>query len=213
MMISPGRFLLLFRSFQFLYCFSAAAQPSSVTDAAFPITDGVVVALAETNGILYVGGTFSEIGPRNGAFVPVSPTTGIPAPTAYFGGTVVCSVPDGEGGVYVGGTFSTTGSVLTTNLAHLRADQTLDPAFKFTADAGVAALTISSNQLFVGGSFSMLNGQSRSNLAAVDIGSGLIQTFAMSIDGPVQALAASSNLLYVGGAFTNLNGMPRDYLG
>jgi glucose/arabinose dehydrogenase len=210
----PRQNLILLATVQLILCPASFAQPSSVNDPTFPVTDGVVFALAETNGILYVGGTFSTIGPRNGAFVPVSPTTGAPAaPTPYFSGTVVCSIPDGQGGVYVGGTFTTSGTVLTTNLAHLRADQTLDPAFKFTADGGIAALTVSSNQLFAGGAFSVLNGQSRSNLAAVDVGSAQVQPFAMSVDGAVQALAVSSQLLYLGGTFANLNGIPRKYLG
>src|SRR5690348_2335444 len=155
MSCSLGRCFALCCAVCGLFCRGLYAQPSSVSDFSFPVTDGPVFVALETNGILYVGGAFTTIGPRNGAFVPVSPDTGaLAGPGAYLGGSVACSLPDGQGGVYVGGTFVTGGSAVTTNLAHLRADKTLDPSFIFAADAGVAALTIYSNRLFVGGSFS-----------------------------------------------------------
>src|SRR5713226_6347794 len=72
-----------------LFCRGLFAQPSSVSDFSFPVTDGPVYVALETNGILYVGGPFTTIGPRNGAFVPVSPDTGaLAGPGAYFGGSV-----------------------------------------------------------------------------------------------------------------------------
>jgi glucose/arabinose dehydrogenase len=171
------------------------------------------LAAVEANGMLYVGGYFSQIGPRTGAFAAVSPATGTPAkPFPYFGGTVSCAVPDGQGGVYVGGTFITSGSVATTNLAHLRLDQTLDPAFTFTIDGGVAALATYNNQLVVGGTFGQVNGQSRSNLVVVELVAAQVGPFALGIDGPVQVLAVTSNLLYVGGTFTHVGGTDRPYL-
>ena len=178
MSCSSGRCFALYFTLWIFLGYQVLAQPSSVSDFNFPVTDGPVFVALETNGILYVGGGFTQIGPHTGAFAPVSSDRGTLAdPAAYLGGTVACSLPDGQGGVYVGGTFVTVGAVLTTNLAHLRADKTLDPSFIFTANASVEALTIYSNRLFVGGSFSVLNGQSRSNLAAVDLDSRQVVTF------------------------------------
>ncbi len=203
----------LFAAISILSCCTVLAQPSSTPELNFPVADSTVLTAVETNGILYVGGYFTQIGPSTGAFAAVSPTSGVPArPFPYFSGTVSCSIPDGKGGVYVGGSFVTIGTVVTTNLAHLGADLTLDPSFAFAIDAGVTALAVYNDQLLVGGSFNAINGQSRSNLAQVNLVSKQAEAFGLPIDGPVQALVVSGDRLYLGGVFTHINDVTRNYL-
>ena len=193
-----------------LGCHTAVSQPSNLPDLTFPVTDGPVLTALETNGILYVGGNFSQIGPFTGGFAPVDPSTGNPVPPLpRVLGTVSCSVPDTQGGVYFGGNFNGLGTLATTNLAHLLGNRTVDTTFAFEANGQVSALVLYGNRLFVGGSFGNLNGQTRSNLAVVDLTSNHVISSTVSVDGPVLALAVSGATLYVGGVFNHVGGSNR----
>src|SRR5262245_10512792 len=72
--------------------------------------DGQVNAVAVSNNIVYVGGTFTHVGPPTGAFVGLDPTSGSALqPYPLVGGGVVNSAvvwaiaADGNGGFFIGG--------------------------------------------------------------------------------------------------------------
>src|SRR5262245_33066434 len=52
------------------------AQPAARYDQRLWVPDGPILALAETNGILYIGGGFSHVRPFTGRFVPIRLDTG-----------------------------------------------------------------------------------------------------------------------------------------
>src|SRR5690242_18500387 len=67
-------------------------------------------------------------GPGVGTDASTGQTTGLPAISG--GGRAVYAVAaDGSGGFYVGGDFARVGSFIRRNLAHVLADQSVDPAF------------------------------------------------------------------------------------
>ena len=79
------------------------AQPSSEFHDFYWVANGQINAMAETNGVLYIGGGFTEIAPVTGRFAPIEPATGrIAGPfPRIFGGTVNAAVPDGNGGWFI----------------------------------------------------------------------------------------------------------------
>ncbi len=60
---------------------------------------------------------------------------------------------------YIGGWFSTVGDAERNNLAYIRANGTLDPAWDPSANAAVHALAVSGNVVYAGGEFTIIGGQ------------------------------------------------------
>src|SRR4051812_5332006 len=70
------------------------------------IPDRVANAVAYADGRIYLGGTFTYIGPPTGSFVSLDATTGASQPGAVVVGFVATSLADGAGGWYLGGAFT-----------------------------------------------------------------------------------------------------------
>src|SRR6266850_4982038 len=107
--------------------FSAIAQPTNLPRQDFWVTDGIVYAVAETNGVLYVGGDFKSIAPnggRGGVFNIFSADSAPLFPQAN--GAILAVTSDGGGGWFAGGKFTKIGGVARTNLAHILPDLRVD---------------------------------------------------------------------------------------
>ncbi|MEZ5101071.1 MAG: hypothetical protein R3C15_14995 [Thermoleophilia bacterium] len=108
------------------------------------VTDGTVDAIAVApDGTQYLGGSFSLVGPRTGGFAVADTATGaVNVGLPDVRGTVVAIASDGAGGWFLGGAFSSVGGVARSNLAHVRADGVVDPAFAPNPDGAVRALAL-----------------------------------------------------------------------
>jgi hypothetical protein len=124
--------------------------------------------------------------------------TGVPAgQTPAVEGTVSEAVPDGSGGFYLGGEFTVGARA---NLAHLRADGTVDPAFAPALAGPVTAVALGDGRVYVAGSFGM---------TAVDAATGVpVPAWAAAVppDGPVTALVAGGGFVYAAGSYATLGG-------
>jgi trimeric autotransporter adhesin len=199
---------------------AAQAALSSVADNDW-VTNGPVYAIARSGNTVYLGGSFSQVGPRTGP--AVSFTGGSSTPDASFPqvsggqGEVRAAVSDGAGGWYLGGSFTHVGGVARTGLAHVLADGSVDPSFTpsvtVTGVSEVQALALSGPTLYVGGDFRTIDGTARNGLAAVTTADGSLQSWdpapAGNTSSPVGTLAVSGGTLYVGGDFTQISGQPR----
>ncbi len=186
------------------------------------VTNGPVHAIARTADTIYIGGRFDRVGPRTGPGVEVGldgvRTPGLPeiagtGPTSTFGagGVVNSVVPDGTGGWYVAGLFSHVGGVPRSNLAHIRADRSVDPAFAPAPNEMVETIVLSGTTLYAAGPFTSVSGTPRNRLAAISTLTGAVTSFNPDADGPISALQLSPDgtTLYVGGRFTRVGGLPR----
>ena len=192
----------------------AGAAVSARPDATY-VTDGQVFAVARSADRIYLGGTFTQVGPRTGPGVGISSADGhvLPASAQVSGGTgtVAAVAADGSGGSYIGGDFTHVGGAPHRNLAHIRADGTLDPAWNPGASAAVHALTVLGSTVYIGGNFhgaGAINGSlARDYLAAVDATSGVATAWAPPANAPVAALASAGSVVYAGGSFTTVNSL------
>ncbi|MCX8157379.1 MAG: immunoglobulin domain-containing protein [Verrucomicrobiae bacterium] len=187
------------------------APPSSVPRDDFWVPDGPVHALAESSGTLFLGGNFRMVGPNTGLGVALDAASAAPDTVLprVEGTAIYAVVPDGRGGWYIGGDFVRVGGQPRTNLAHILADRTVNPAWIVAANGPVRALLLDDQILYVGGEFSQVGGLARSNLAAIRTQDGALRPFAPNPDGPVRALAKVESKLYVGGDYLNIGGLPR----
>lgn len=199
-----------------------AALPSSVPRETW-IPDAPPNAIAVIGSRAYVGGSFGRIGPYTGAFPRIDRATGeARAGWPDVVGTIEASVSDGAGGWFIGGEFSHVGGAARTNLAHITADGTVDPAFApvVTGTAGhetVAALLRIGSTLYLGGTLTSVEGQARTGLAAVDTTTGAPTSFAPSLAGGLPKVVRAINgrrlgpttTLWVGGSFLTVDGQTR----
>ncbi|MFN0157648.1 MAG: choice-of-anchor D domain-containing protein [Bacteroidota bacterium] len=173
------------------------------------VTDGPVSAIARDNTTIYLGGSFSYVGPPLAHSVAINASSGAVVtgfPSAN--GPVFAAVSDGAGGWYIGGEFSAVGGVARNRLARVLADNSVAP-WNPGADSTVEALAYDGTIVYVGGSFSLLSGQSRSFLGAVNGSTGAATAWAPNPNGPVYALELVGTAVYVGGSFSVVGSLPR----
>ena len=176
------------------------------------VTSGTVraTALSEDEQTLYIGGTFTYVGPSTGSGVRLGETSGTVLPGGLFvNNAVYATVDDGAGGFYIGGDFTTVGGVARNGLAHINADGTLDAAFGPRVNSSVTALAVSGGVVYAGGTFTQVNqGQAtsatRNYIAAFDA-SGTVTAFDPNVNNQVTALAVSGGVVYAGGSFSTVN--------
>lgn len=187
---------------------------AQAVDTTLWATDGTVSAISRFGGKVYLGGSFSAVGPVTGSFVPVDALTG--AALASFprvAGDIYAAIPDGSGGWFIGGDFHAVGGVPRTNLAHIRSDLTVSD-WNPSTSREVLSLLLSGSTLYVGGLFTSVNGVTRNRIAAIDASTGGVTPWnpnaQMSGDAPVYALAISGSTIYAGGIFNAIGGQPRN---
>jgi trimeric autotransporter adhesin len=184
----------------------AMGQPCPAPKSSFWRTDNHVYAIAESGGVVYLGGAFNYVGPANGKAGVVALASGqAQADFPFVNGSVYAVLSDGKGGWILGGDFLSVGGYRMTNLVHILSDNQVDLEWNPAPDDSVLALARTSDTVFVGGNFQRIDGLSRPYVAALTLGSGEATTWAPQVNGTVNALVVAGNLLYVGGQFTSVN--------
>jgi WD40 repeat protein len=219
----------------------AEAAVDSTPESSY-VTNGIVSALARTSSTIYLGGEFTQVGPRTGPWVALSSSTGTvdaSEPQVYggeataqessqcsvrydsgfckHGGSVFATVSDGHGGFFVAGKFSAVGGEERDNLAHVLADGSVDPAWHPSTDGPVYSLARSGSTVYAGGFFATASGQPRKKAAAFDATTGALTSWNPTVmdpsgDGGVYALAVSGSTVYLGGQFTTVQGALRTHV-
>ncbi|MFI5619133.1 DNRLRE domain-containing protein [Streptomyces sp. NPDC051567] len=207
---------------------SALTAPVNFTADELPTwqPNGIVWALAQSEGTVFAGGTFSTVRPPESAgsgseqeavnFVALDAATG--EPTAC---TLSFTVGDGTATVraltvskdkktlYAGGYFGAVNGTPVSSLAAIDI-ATCKPraAFHPGFTATVRALTVTDDTLYAAGDFNTVEGEIRERFAAVDATSGALKPFVANADEPGRAVEMSSdgkNVL-LGGDFFSVNG-------
>ena len=207
---------------------AAALSPGvafSATDLPTWQTNGIVWAMAESNGVMYVGGTFTAIRPPK---VPAGGAGSVSAVNfaafdAYTGNPVQCALsvtggsatvramdvsPDGRT-LYIGGSFGTVNGVTTTRIAAINLPScTVNTNFKPpTVSATVRAIEATDSAVYFGGDFKSVGSSARGMLAAVN-STGALLPWAPEASQSVRALHAPAgrNVVLAGGDFLTMNG-------
>jgi len=175
--------------------------------------NGEVHAIARKGNTIYLGGSFTHVGPVTGGGAVLNAATGrlVAADPPVIHGIVRVAIADGAGGWYIGGLFEAVAGTSCTNLAHLNADGTLDRNWNVivTADiapyAFVSSLALAGDLLYVGGGFTRVGGADRKNLAAVHVRTGQVAAWDPRPDDYINALAVTGRALFVGGSFRTIS--------
>ena len=190
-------------------------------------TNGVAWTMAQSKGVVYAGGTFTQIRPPGTAagspqsmnavnFAAFDAYTGNPTSCALSvtGGTgttvrALAVTPDGSR-LYVGGLFGAINGVNTTRIAAIRLpDCTVDTTFKpAVVSATVRTIAATDSAVYFGGDFQSVGSAARTRYAAMDR-NGALLPWAPAVDASARALdiPAGRNVAILGGDFANVNGV------
>ncbi len=195
--------------------------------------DGLAWAVAQSQGLVFVGGTFNAIRPPGAAVGAASsltrhglavfdaatgqPTSCAPAAVLPAGTTTAPTVralnvsPDGKT-LYIGGYFSAIGGVGSQHIAALDiASCKVSTTFRPAPSGTVRAIASTATTVYFGGSMVSVHGTARSRAAAVTavatITPGTLLPWAPVFDADVRSigLKPDNSLVIVGGDFLNAN--------
>jgi trimeric autotransporter adhesin len=214
--------LLLHASAALAILTPAPASPWATTNAR-------VLTIARVNGVVYVGGKFTQVTDTNGTILARNHLAAISAADGHvlpwnpgandFVRALTVSI-DGKT-IYIGGDFTTLGGAARSRLA---AEATIAPTsttttgtlrpWKPAADEAVYAITQLGGRVYLGGNFLHISGAGRPRLAAVAASSGALTGWHPKADGPVRALLPSptGSVIFAGGLFHHVNGANEQHL-
>ncbi|WP_225847114.1 DNRLRE domain-containing protein [Streptomyces sp. HPF1205] len=206
---------------------SALTPPVAMTADDLPTwqTNGVVWALAQADGVVYAGGTFSTVRPPGAAagtseqkalnFQAFNAATGAPTSCklSFTVGTGTATVralavsPD-KSTLYAGGTFGAVNGVAVSNIAAISLPGcTVKAGFKVAVSAQVRGITATAGTVYFGGNFTTVAGKARAHFAAVST-TGALQPFTANADkaGKAVVVSPSGTEVVIGGDFDTVNG-------
>jgi hypothetical protein len=194
---------------------TAQAEPSNFPRSDFPVPNGVILALLETNNTIYIGGLFTQIGGKSrqnlAAVDSVSGKVTDWNPHPDWDVQTLLAYGDT---IFVGGRFGSVGGAQRSNLAAVDArtgqvtswTTSIEPGTIGGYIASVNVLRVFENTLYIGGEALKVGGVGL--LGAVDIVTGEPRpSWQPHIGGSVASvdtLAISSNAVYVGGSFSQV---------
>jgi hypothetical protein len=224
------KLMIALRVLLLAFC-AAYAQPSFGQLSNTPrenlvVTDGPVFAILITNGIVYIGGSFSNVitggerVPRTG-IAALSIFDGSPTPwnPGALGGEVRALALRGQT-LYTGGSFTNVGGQPRSLVAALDIRTGLatswDPEGAGSPDGYplpvVYSIALGEERVYVGGEFIRIGSQPRGGIAALTEGDGSATDWNPGTLGPVYALLVAGNLVYAGGPAAFIGGALRSGL-
>lgn len=188
---------------------AAPATPSNV-DTGNLVLDGRVESVDVEGDVAYLGGSFTHVGARTGAYARTDASgANVAGMPEVAGGYVRDIVADGSGGIFIGGSFTYVGGIPRNRIAHIESDGTLDPFFNPNANNSVETMLLHDGVLYVGGVFTSIGGATRNRAAALDPVTGVVQAgFNPNLSNTVRtlAIAPDGTTMYLGGDFLAVNG-------
>ncbi len=207
----------------------ALTPPVTMTADDLPTwqTNGVVWALAQQDGVVYAGGTFSAVRPPGAAageqeqqalnFAAFDAATGEPTgdcDLSFSVGSGTATVralavsPDGKT-LYAGGRFGGVNGVPVSNLAAINLpDCTVDSGFHVGVSATVRTLDATADTVYLGGDFTSVQNKQRRYFAAVNT-SGELESWQADADRPGRTLTVTPDgkSVVLGGDFFTVRGL------
>ena len=185
------------------------------------VTNGTVNTVSHLEGVTYIGGAFSQVGPATGPSVGVSLSTAkdLSLPRVWGGSAVIDAVAqDGKGGFFIGGNFTHVGGVACSNLAYIESTGEVNTSWCPGPNGTVQALAFSGSTVYAGGAFTKIGTETREHMAAIcatancegEVAAGKATAWNPEANASVATLAISSTTVYAGGEFTTIGGEARE---
>ncbi len=217
-----------------LLALTAGSAAAAVTLGQTPIptwqTNGRVLTVLRANGVVYVGGQFTQVMDSSGG--TVTPRNRLAAFDASTGALLpwdpdandtvrALSVSQDASTIFVGGNFTLLNGSPRQRVAEVQAETVgsgtgvVVPGWAPQVDAPVWSTAVLSGQLYIGGEFQHVNGVKRDRVAAINTGSGKLNTvWAPRANKVVRAVLVSPNAdkIFIGGYFDSFDGKTLQHL-
>ncbi|MCS7092374.1 MAG: fibronectin type III domain-containing protein [Patescibacteria group bacterium] len=183
-----------------------------------PNADAAVntIALNLSEGEIYVGGYFTDIGGNNISYLAkLNDTNGQSNPswTSTLINDLVRTIHVSGNTIYVGGDFNSPADGSSYITALSKSDATKLASWNFNFSDRVNTLAEQGQEIFIGGQFSIADGIRRNYLARFSKSTSQIDNnWNPNPNNYVTTIAVDNNAVYVGGAFSSIGGLSRDRL-
>lgn len=194
-----------------LACSQLSAQTFTL-ETGWPQADGIVHAMAldEGNGILYLGGDFTQVdGQSRERLAAVEINTGTLTSWAPSANAAVRTISVAGDSVIIGGDFSMVNSTARTNLAAVSKSTSALLSWAPVLNEKVFASLVNGNTVHIGGSFTSANGQVRDRLCAFDAVTGGLTAWDPDASSLVNTMILNGSSILIGGAFNQVGGQSR----
>jgi hypothetical protein len=201
----------------------AGAVPATTPDVT-DMTNGRVDVIVRAGGRIFIGGTFTAVGPTRGSMVTRSYLAALNASTGRLDPTwttqtngsvsALRASPDGQW-LYIGGTFTSVRGTARSKVAKVSTATGSVASWNPGANAYVRSIATAGNRVFVAGAFTAIGGRSIPRLAAVNATTGAVdRAFQPRPNATPRSIDASTDgrVLAVGGAHTTIAGVNAPYL-
>ena len=186
---------------------AATVAPDPVVGPTGWVPDGPVLAVAQGNGRVYVGGAFT------GGVAALDASTGALVWKGTTDGPVraLALTPDGTH-LLAGGKFTTVSGAGHRRLALLRvSDGGAEPGWRAAAGGAVRDIVVVGGTAYFAGHFTQHDGMAQQGLGAVSVATGAnVTDFTTSANDTVYGLATDGSRLFLSGRFTAVDGHARN---
>ncbi len=184
------------------------------------VTDGPVFSIVSDENNVYIGGKFNKVAPVTGPAASIDINTGFAdTDMPYIEGIDVYTiVSDNQGGWYIGGYFDFVDGYPIKNVAHIKADKTVDTLWKPNPNKPVNCIEVFNNNVFIGGIFDTIDNYPIKVFAKVDNIQGNVDTTwnfnidysysSIGIYPSINSIAINGSYLYIAGKFDIIGGLP-----
>jgi DNA-binding beta-propeller fold protein YncE len=211
------KFSALFLAFALLLGMQAPASAafSRNADPSTASVKGTVFALAEVDGRIFIGGTFTEVGglPRHNVAALLPDGSVDPNFVADTNGRVDSLAASEDGQLlFAGGEFTTVNGESRNYLAAVSPIDGAVASWRVETDERVRALAVAGPRLYVGGTFRQIGDENIRRLAAVEIATEkVIRSFNPWPNWTVKSIAVSPDgtKVYAVGGFNRISNVDR----
>lgn len=201
----------ILRALSFLMLPLSVSAQSNKPLPQFWSTNGTVNAIQRVDNTIYIGGSFTRVGPVNPFGTGISIASGqVDQRFLKPNGLVRSVIADGAGGWYIGGDFTRIGDEERNRIARIRPDGSLHP-WNPNVNGSVHTLALQNNVLYAGGAFNNIGGLQRNRIAALDINDGKVLSWNPNSENIVRSIAVRGNTVYAGGDFYTIGGQIRPF--
>src|SRR5262245_23701802 len=171
--LPPGNWLIAGLVVPLLLSSSGVGLAQTV-DTNLWVTNGRVNSVVSDGSTIYIGGSFTHVGPAMGGagatrnnIAALDATTGAATPWNPNANGEVYAIAVSGSTIYAGGLYTSIGGQPRNNIAALDAATGAATAWNPNASSYVEALAVSGSTVYAGGQFITIGGLPRSKIAAV----------------------------------------------